>query len=340
MRILLIANLESTFVQDDVALLSELGETTFWNTHEQGGMLQPGGSKLMEQIASADVVYGWFASLHLLGPAMMCRLTGTPLVVVSGGYDSASVPEIGYGNAGHALKKYISRSILQAASAIIVNSRFSVRDLLRFMPEAESRLYCFNHRIHPIRPAENQRSPQRNPKLLLSVARLNPMNYRRKKMELIKAVARQMPDYEIRHIGLVDEALRDGFHADMPENMKALGYLSDAELWQWYHKAHGLLIPSWHEGFGLTAAEAPAAGCIPFISGAGAQQEVTMGHGVLITDDTPERWKQAIKATAEFPDEKRRRMQQDMIQAYTGPARKEGIHKVLQTVLAKTPNRT
>ncbi|MFW6348355.1 MAG: hypothetical protein ACOC2C_07085, partial [Cyclonatronaceae bacterium] len=209
MRILLIANLESTFVQDDVAILSEIGETVFWNTHQQGGMLQPGGSKLMELIARADIVYGWFASAHLLGPAIMCRLTQTPLVVVSGGYDSASVPEIGYGNAGHRFKKYVSRIILSIASAIIVNSNFSVRDLLRFMPEAENKLYCIRHRIHPLLAAGGEKSLRRNPKLLLSVARLNPMNYRRKKMELIKAVARIMPEYEVLHIGLVDDALKD-----------------------------------------------------------------------------------------------------------------------------------
>ena len=333
MRILLIANLESTFVKDDVAILSEIGETVFWNTHQQGGVLQPGGNKLMELIARADVVYGWFASAHLLGPAIMCRLTKTPLVVVSGGYDSASVPEIGYGNAGHTLKKYLSRTILSIASAIIVNSNFSVRDLLRFMPEAEDKLHCLKHRIHPPSAAHKDSFLSRDPKLLLSVARLNPMNYRRKKMELIKAVARIMPEYDVLHIGLVDHGLHETLYHEMPQNMRALGYIPDSELWQWYQKAHGLLIPSWHEGFGLTAAEAPAAGCIPFISGAGAQREVTLGCGVEIREDTPETWKKAVEATQNFPDEKRRLMQQKMRDAYTGAARKEGISRILEMVM-------
>lgn len=332
MRILLIANLESTFVWDDASILAELGETTFWNTHEQGGLLNAGGPKLMELIAASDVVYGWFASIHLLGPALMCRLSGTPLVVVSGGYDSASVPEIRYGNAGHTFKKYVSKTILSIASAIIVNSQFSVRDLLQFMPEAEQKLHCINHRIHPRRPSEAGISVRRNPKLLLSVARLNPMNYRRKKIELIKEIARIMPDYQVVHIGLVDDAMVQELHHNMPENMSAMGYIPDEELWQWYHRAHGLLIPSWHEGFGLTAAEAPAAGCISFISGAGAQQEVTMGCAVEVSEDRPEAWKKAVERTQDFPEKKRREMQQKMIYAYTGSFRKAGIRQILDTV--------
>lgn len=338
MRILLIANFETSFVMDDLAILSELGEARFWNTKVDGGMLQPGGAKLMELIASSDVVYGWFASLHLLGPAIMCRLTGVPLVVVSGGYDTARVPEIGYGNAGHAVKKLVSRPILKMASAIIVNSRFSVSDMLRFVPEAADKLYCLNHRINPQLPADADEAPARNPKLLVSVALLNRMNYRRKKMEFIKEIARAMPDYEVVHIGHVAPAMEEEFHHNMPENMKALGYVSDEELWQWYHRAHGLLIPSWHEGFGLTAAEAPAAGCIPFISGAGAQTEVTLGCGVVLPEDDVMRWKKAIEATQLFPEEKRKAMQQRMIDAYTGSHRKEGLRNILEAHCTSHPD--
>jgi glycosyltransferase involved in cell wall biosynthesis len=339
MRILLIANFETSFVMDDLAILSELGETRFWNTNAQGGLFQPGGAKLMELIASSDVVYGWFASVYLLGPAIMCRLIGVPLVVVSGGYDAAHVPEIGYGNAGHAIKKLVSRSILKRASAIIVNSRFSVSDMLRFMPEAVDRLYCLNHRIHPQLPDNEEEAPARNPKLLVSVALLNRMNYRRKKMEFIKEIARAMPDYEVVHIGLVDPGMEKAFHHDMPGNMRALGYVSDEELWQWYQRAHGLLIPSWHEGFGITAAEAPAAGCIPFISGAGAQSEVTLGFGVELPEDDVMRWKKAIEATQQFPEAKRKEMQQAMIDTYTGPQRKEGIRNILKSHCASQPAR-
>lgn len=338
MRILLIANFETSFVKDDLAILSELGETRFWNTDEDGGLLQPGGAKLMELIASSDVVYGWFASVHLLGPAIMCRLTGVPLVVVSGGYDAAHVPQIGYGNAGHAGKKIVSRSILKMASAIIVNSRFSVSDMLRFVPEAVDKLYCLSHRIRPQLPDDVAEAPARNPKLLLSVALLNRMNYRRKKMEFIKKIAREMPDYEVVHIGFVDPGMEEEFHHNMPENMRALGYVSDEELWKWYHRAHGLLIPSWHEGFGITAAEAPAAGCIPFISGAGAQTEVTRGFGVVLPQDDVMRWKKAIEATQQFPETKRKAMQQDMIDAYAGPHRKEGLQKILKAHCAGKPD--
>lgn len=326
LRYLVVANMEATFVKDDVSILGELGDVRFWNTAIDG--IAP--PKLMQLVAEADIIYCWFASFHALLPILAASAFNKPVIVVSGGYDSAYVPEIGYGNAGHAFKKYLSGFLLDQASAIIVNSAFSAGDLLKFRPDAESKLFNIPHRINPKMPVQK---PDRQPKLLLTVARLNPMNYRRKKMELIKQIAAALPEYEVVHIGMTDDELTDQLHENMPPNMRSVGFVSDDELWMWYHRAGGLLVPSWHEGFGVTAAEAPAAGCLPFISGAGAQREVTQGYAVEIGTDEVSDWVNAIKSALPVPEERRIAMQKAMMESYTGDGRKSGIIRAIRYVL-------
>jgi len=326
LRFLVVANLDATFVKDDVEILSELGEVHFWNTSEKG----VAAPELMRLSAEVDIIYCWFASFHSLLPTVLGSLFGKPVIVVSGGYDSASVPEIGYGNAGHLLKKYVSGFVINRASAVIVNSAFSANDLLRFKPGSESKLHIIPHRINPLFPDPK---PQREEKLLLTVARLNPMNYRRKKIELIKKISEALPDYKIIHIGRVDDELQEQLDESMPENMSTLGYLPDDELWSWYHRAQALLVPSWHEGFGVTAAEAPAAGCLPFISGAGAQPEVTKGFAVEVKSDEVTDWVNAIQRALPVSDEHRLQMKRSMLDSYTGDVRKNGIMKAVRAVI-------
>jgi len=57
-------------------------------------------------------------------------------------------------------------------------------------------------------------------------------------------------------------------------DIRCLGFVSDAELPQWYHAADAFVFPSLFEGFGLPPLEAMACGCPVACSGRGALGEV------------------------------------------------------------------
>lgn len=307
-RVLIISNLEIFFIEDDVEIISEFADTTLWNTAEKGLF----NHQLVNEINRCDIIYCWFASIHSFLPALLAKLTNKKLIIVSGGYDTANISDINYGHAGHPVKKIISKTILSLADRIIVNSNHSKDDVLSFIPHVEPKLRVILHRIAYREPHQ---LPERDEKLIITVIRLHSMNYIRKKVSLIKKVAEKMPDYTFVHIGHILEDAENLFYKNLPDNFQSIGFVPDDTLWNWYHKAGYLIAPSWHEGFGLTAVEALAGGCIPVISGSGAQQEVTLGLAHLIQSDDPETWAAELKSL-EIDSEERERRKQVVQQTY------------------------
>lgn len=319
---LIVSNLRIFFVEDDLRIISEFTNADLWNTAENG-LIRPG---LIKKILNSDIIYCWFASLHSFFPALLARLTGKKLVVVSGGYDIANISDIRYGHAGHPVKRIISRTILNIADRVIVNSSSSAEELKQFFPEVVDKTDVILHRIDYKDP---EQLPERDEKLVITVMRMNSMNYARKKTGLMKEVARLLPDYRFVHIGKILDEAKPLFYNNLPENFESVGYVTDEELWQWYHKAGFLIAPSWHEGFGLTAVEALAAGCLPVISGTGAQEEVTKGEAVIIPSDDPQAWADKIRSM-EFSQEERENRKQVIRNAYPKDKRPEEIERVFR----------
>src|SRR5690349_1112639 len=79
---------------------------------------------------AVDLGWSWFASWHALVPALACRLRGRPFVLVVGGYDTASVPGIGYGHQRGGGKAWIARAGMALATHLVAISEFGREELL------------------------------------------------------------------------------------------------------------------------------------------------------------------------------------------------------------------
>ena len=69
----------------------------------------------------ADVVVIWFAGWHALLPTIGARLARRPVVVITGGYDVANIPEAGYGMQQGGVRKLVSSWILRRATRLMAN---------------------------------------------------------------------------------------------------------------------------------------------------------------------------------------------------------------------------
>ena len=72
----------------------------------------------------------------------------------------------------------------------------------------------------------------------------------------------------------------------MQDQVHFLGQVSEADLWGWYHAADALLLPSRHEGFGMTAVEAMTCGLPVVAARAAALPETVSAAGLLFAPDS------------------------------------------------------
>src|SRR5215212_3584392 len=93
-RILFVASQPSSFIELDRELLAERHEVV----PVYGRRPRRNLRALARAVRRADVVFGWWAHLHTLVPFAFASRAGTPTVLVVGGFDTANLPEIGYGN--------------------------------------------------------------------------------------------------------------------------------------------------------------------------------------------------------------------------------------------------
>ena len=68
-----------------------------------------------------DLVFAWFASWHTFFPVTLAWLLRKPSVLIIGGFDTANMPDIGYGHQRGGLRMHASRWIFSRAGRLITH---------------------------------------------------------------------------------------------------------------------------------------------------------------------------------------------------------------------------
>lgn len=103
---------------------------------------------------------------------------------------------------------------------------------------------------------------------------------------------RAVPDLEVVSVGGSFPAIFAG-QKDLSEQIRRIGYASDADLKALYQRAQCFVYPSWYEGFGLPPLEAMRAGCPVVVSRAASLPEVCADAALYFDPDDPETLAQA-----------------------------------------------
>src|SRR3954463_5250257 len=118
-RILFVAPQPSSFIELDRELLAERHEVV-----PAYGRRPPRNLRaLARSVRRADVVFGWWAHLHTLAPFALARRAGTPTVLVVGGFDTADLPEIGYGSQRGGWRRQGSRVVMARGDVVATHPR-------------------------------------------------------------------------------------------------------------------------------------------------------------------------------------------------------------------------
>ena len=103
--------------------------------------------RLLRAVRRSDLVFGWFASWHTFLPVTLAWLMRRPSVLVAGGYDTARMPEIGYGIQQRRLLGPISRWVLRRATRIVTNSEYTARETRAIAGSIPAKVTVVHHGV-------------------------------------------------------------------------------------------------------------------------------------------------------------------------------------------------
>lgn len=328
--VLLVHNAFSRFVQIDCELLAKHYRVTV--QHEVSArhinVLQ-----LWSQVRRHDFVFCWFASWHSFLPVLIARLLGKPAVVVIGGYDVASLPQVGYGSQRRGLKKYLARAVMQLATHLLPFSKsayLEARTNARISPGKLSVAY--------LAVAKHTSAPQpQRERMVLTVGIVCKENLLRKGLLPFVQASHLLPDVRFVHAGpSLDDSMTD-LRAAAGSNIEFLGKVTDEELARLYRRASVYVQASLHEGFGMSVAEAMASGCIPVTTRAGSLPELVGDCGIFLPDPTPQAIAAGIRLALSEDYQLRLRAQHRIQQLFSLEERERRLTTILDKLLSRQP---
>jgi glycosyltransferase involved in cell wall biosynthesis len=325
-RILFVHSRKASFVAIDRDILAE--------RHELEDLYQPGRwpnpVKVIGGVLRADLVLGWFASWHTFLPITLAWLLRKPSVMIVGGFDTANMPDIGYGYQQGGLRRWASRWIMRRAGRLVTHSRYSLSEIERNTPIPPERVTALHLGVpDPFgEPAADSRE-----RIALTVGHLVKTTLEQKGHRPFVEAAGELPDVRFVFVGKWHDDAIELLRGLAPDNVEFTGWLSDDELQAIYRRAAVYVQASRHEGFGLAVAEAMLAGCVPVVMDVTAMPEVVGDAGVLISSQRPEAVAEGVRRALELGPGGGARARERILREFPLEARREGLLRVVEEAL-------
>jgi glycosyltransferase involved in cell wall biosynthesis len=327
-RILFVYSRESSFIAIDREILRERWDVRDW--HQANPLVNL--PALVRAVRRSDLVFGWFASWHTFWPVVLARLFRKPAVLVVGGFDSARMPEIGYGLQHRAVVGRISRFVMRRASKLVANSEFARRELEEIRGIAPGSVTVVHHGVPD--PFGALPDGQRE-RLALTVGIVDRPNLERKGLRPFVEAAAQLADVTFVVAGGFADSSAEELRSLGGHNVTLTGWIDQPALEDTYRRASVYVQASRHEGFGLSLAEAMLAGCIPVTTAAGALPEVAGDTGVVIAEPEPAAIADGVERALALGDDGRAAARERIVQRFPVRARAEGLESVVRQTLER-----
>ena len=325
-RVLFVYSRRNTFTRIDREALAERYEV---EEYFQDGAV-PRIGELIGKLRRCDAVFGWFASWHTAAALPLARAMRKPTVLVIGGFDTANVPEIDYGNQQPGWRRRRARSAIRHADRLITNSNYLEGEIERNIGIPPDRVTVIHHGLAD---RFGEPGPADAGPVALTVGAVHRWNLERKGHRAFVEAARDLPEVAFVLAGRFEDDAIDLLRSEAGPNVTFTGYLSDDDLDREFRRAAVYVQASWHEGFGLAVAEAMLAGCVPVVTEAGALPEVVGDTGVTIAGVEAAEIAGGVRRALELGPEAGERARIRVVEEFPLSARAEGIRAVLEAAL-------
>lgn len=324
MSILFVHNSPTKFVQIDLALLRERYAIREWYQRTRFVNFP----SLFRAVSQSDLVFGWFASWHTFFPILFARVLKRPSVLVVGGYDTANMPEIGYGSQRGGVKRRVARTTMRTATRLTAFSEFSREETIQ------------NTGIHPDRVvmiyigAENDGGGTRQQKeqMAITVGNVDRDNLQRKGLEPFVRTAAFLPEVPFVVIGAWRDSAIDHLRAIATPNVQFTGWVNDEKLQDYFARARVYVQASRHEGFGLSVAEAMLQECVSVVTRAGALPEVVGDVGIYLDSQEPSDVAEGLRRALALDESWGRRARERITREFPLSRRREQLYALIDSL--------
>ncbi len=326
-RVLYAHSRKATFIEVDRALLAERWEVI--------DFYQPGRvtnlARLLPSLLRADAVVGWWASWHTFWPITLAWLLRKPALLIVGGFDVASLPEVDYGFQRPGLRRWLSRWVIRRASRLMTNSFHSQREIEANIGIGPERVAVVHHGVPDpfgALPAGERAA------VALSVGYVTRDNLEVKGQRAFVEAAALLPEVSFVLAGpLDDDPAVAALRVAAAPNVTFAGPAFGEPLLDLFRRASVYVQPSLSESFGIAVAEAMLAGCIPAVTDSGALPEVVGDVGVRIAASDAASIAAAVRAALELGPAERRRARERVLREFPIDMRRRGLGEQVERLL-------
>lgn len=299
-RILFVCVNMEKFVEEDLNILKRNYEVKEIRINKRIGKspeLIITALKLVIYILWADLSFCWFANINAYLAVLISKVLGKKTVVVAGGFDVVSLPEIDYGLIRH--KKAVGRVkfVLNNASLILPFSNHSKEEILKISNPVKIKTLFLGVDTEKYRPGNKKR-------IVTTIGNVKRTTLKRKGLETFVRTSARMPDVKFYLIGKqVDESAVSFLKSLSGNNLTLTDYLEQKDLINILRQTSVYLQVSAHEGFGLALAESMSCGCIPVVTKRGSIPEVVGDEGIYVPFDDVTSTESAVKKALKIDSE-------------------------------------
>ncbi len=325
MKLLFVHNHQTRFVQIDLSLLRERYQVEEWYQDSRAVNLP----KLTRSLSQNDLVVGWFASWHTLFPVLLAPILKRPSILIVGGYDTANLPEIGYGSQRGGIKRWMARATMRFASRLITNSFYARDEAVRNAGIAPGKITVIHHGFD----ATDLPCSTGKENMALTVGNVDRDNLQRKGLAPFVHAAALLPDLPFVLVGAWRDGAIEYLRSFAPANVQFTGRLDNAALSALLARACVYVQASRHEAFGMALAEAMLSECVPVVTRAGALPEVVGETGIYIDSAEPQVVAEGIRHALTCDDGWGKRARTRIINEFPLERRRQGLYSAVEKTL-------
>jgi len=283
-KILFIYPNMSTFISKDLEILSR---------HYNVKTLKYTGKrdipKLLSGILTADLNFSWFALGYATLAVFFSIIFRKKSIVVAGGWDVVSMPEIGYGAMRSPKHRRKTKFTLKYADKVLAVSESTNREIFQWVDSCNS-VVVYNAFDYDLYKPHGEKQNR-----VITVGSVDKGTLKKKGLKTFVESAKFLPNVKFILIGEhIDDSI-EYLKSIASKNVEFTGYVSFKELLNYYQKAKVYVQVSGHESFGCSLAEAMLCECVPVVTNRAAIPEVVGDTGFYVPYGDPKATAEAIK---------------------------------------------